>query len=113
MAKLTGIPILADNKNVVSITSVPAFKGYPPQFGSRLQKIKYETDMPSGWALPTDQPLQISLINDKMKSVSKCRFMIFIHGIRDIPKKVLGNNKKYTVQYNWLNHTGKHRISFK
>ncbi len=52
LAKLSGIQVAEDNKNVVSITSVPYFKGYPPQFGSRLQKVKYDTEMPDGWNLP-------------------------------------------------------------
>lgn len=46
MAKIIGIPVKQDNKNVVSITAVPAFKGQSPQFGSRFQKIKYDADMP-------------------------------------------------------------------
>lgn len=55
MARLLGNKIVSDNKNVVSITSVPAFKGQSPQFGSRLQKVKYDTDMPKGWALPKNK----------------------------------------------------------
>ena len=46
MAKLMGVSVKQDNKNVVSITAVPAFKGESPQFGSRFQKIKYDADMP-------------------------------------------------------------------
>jgi len=46
MAKTTGVPIKNDNKNIVSITAIPAFKGQSPQFGSRFQKVKYDTDMP-------------------------------------------------------------------
>jgi hypothetical protein len=49
---LTGTKISSDNKTAVSITSVPYFKGYPPQFGSRLQKVQYDTEMPEGWILP-------------------------------------------------------------
>jgi len=52
LAKLSGIQISEDNKNVVSITSVPHFKGHSPQFGSRLQKVKYDTEMPDDWILP-------------------------------------------------------------
>lgn len=40
---MSGIKISTDKKNSVSITSVPYFKGYSPQFGSRLQKVKYDT----------------------------------------------------------------------
>jgi len=43
MSKLIGVSLKGDNKNAVSITSVPAFKGQSPQFGSRLQKVKYDT----------------------------------------------------------------------
>ena len=52
MAKLTGIKIAADNKNAISITAVPYFKGYSAQFGTRLQKMKYDMEMPMGWELP-------------------------------------------------------------
>lgn len=54
LAYLTGIKLNSDNKNVVSITSVPYFIGHSPQFGTRLQKVKYEMDMPEGWELPKD-----------------------------------------------------------
>ena len=43
MAKVVGFSTKADNKNLMSITAVPSFKGYSPQFGSRFQKIKYDT----------------------------------------------------------------------
>lgn len=43
MANILGVEVSSDNKNAVSITSVPAFKGQSPQFGSRLQKVKYDT----------------------------------------------------------------------
>lgn len=46
MATITGVTMKNDNRNVVSITAVPAFKGQSPQFGSRFQKVKYDTDMP-------------------------------------------------------------------
>ncbi len=52
MATLVGVKIPVDNKNIVSITSVPTFKGQSPQFGSRLQKIKYDSNMPEDWKLP-------------------------------------------------------------
>jgi hypothetical protein len=55
MARLTGIKISTDNKNIVSITSVPTFKGHSPQFGSRLQKVKYDPNMPQDWGLPKNE----------------------------------------------------------
>lgn len=51
MAELTGIKLEADNRNVVSVTSLPCFKGYSPQFGSRMPKGKYDNEMPEGWSL--------------------------------------------------------------
>ncbi len=59
MAKLTGIKIAADNKNAISITAVPYFKGYSAQFGTRLQKMKYDMEMPMGWELPKERQLKI------------------------------------------------------
>ena len=55
LAKLTGVKIPTDNKNVISITSVPYFKGHSAEFGTRLQKTKYEAEMPEGWELPQDK----------------------------------------------------------
>jgi hypothetical protein len=52
MGKITGVTSKNDNKNAVSITSVPAFKGQSPQFGSRFPKVKYDADMPENWGLP-------------------------------------------------------------
>lgn len=46
MAVICGVGVKADNRNVVSITAIPAFKGESPQFGSRFSKVKYDTDMP-------------------------------------------------------------------
>lgn len=46
MAIMCGIDVKSDNRNVVSITAVPAFKGESPQFGSRFPKVKYDADMP-------------------------------------------------------------------
>lgn len=66
MAKLTGIKIPVDNKNAVSITSVPYFKGQSAQFGTRLQKMKYDMEMPVGWELPRAQQLKIELTNDNL-----------------------------------------------
>lgn len=56
---MTGIKIPADNKNAISITSVPYFKGQSAQFGTRLQKMKYDMEMPLGWELPKAQQLKI------------------------------------------------------
>ena len=55
LAELTGIRIPVDNKSTISITSVPYFKGHSAQFGTRLQKMKYEVEMPLGWELPREQ----------------------------------------------------------
>ena len=49
MAELLGIKIPIDNKSSISITSVPYFKGHNIQFGTRLQKMKYDSEMPEGW----------------------------------------------------------------
>lgn len=51
LAELTGVKVAKDDRNIVSITSIPAFKGYSPQFGSRLPKVTYDTDMPTDWGL--------------------------------------------------------------
>jgi hypothetical protein len=40
-ARMLGVVVPEDNKNNVSITGIPAFKGQSPQFGSRLQKNTY------------------------------------------------------------------------
>jgi hypothetical protein len=42
LAILTGTVLPADDKNAVSITSVPYFKGHSAQFGTRLQKLQYD-----------------------------------------------------------------------
>lgn len=63
LAKQTGIRIREDNKNVVSITAIPTFKGHSPKFGSRFQKVKYDTEMPKNWGLPKDQQIKIGLEN--------------------------------------------------
>jgi hypothetical protein len=42
MAKMTGVTLKKDSKNIVSITAIPAFKGHSPMFGSRFQKVKYD-----------------------------------------------------------------------
>ena len=46
LAELTGIKIPVYNKNIISITNVPYFKGLGAEFGMRMEKIKYDTDMP-------------------------------------------------------------------
>ncbi len=47
--------------HLVSITSVPTFKGHSPKFGSRFQKVKYDTEMPKNWGLPQDKQLTLGL----------------------------------------------------
>lgn len=42
MSKLTCPKAKNDDANMVSITSIPTFKGYSPKFGSRFQKVKYD-----------------------------------------------------------------------
>lgn len=61
MAKIVGAANNKDNRSVVSITAIPSFKGHSPQFGSRFQKIKYDTEMPNNWALPNDKQIMIGL----------------------------------------------------
>ena len=113
MAIATGVRVKEDNKNVVSITGIPTFKGHSPKFGSRFQKVKYDTDMPKDWGLPKDQQLRIGLQNSSTKSVYRSRFMIFIHGIRDIPLEFVENKKKYSMKYSFLNQSIKYRINLK
>ena len=103
LAVVTGVRVKEDNRNVVSITGIPTFKGHSPKFGSRFQKVKYDTDMPKNWGLPKDQQLKIGLQNSSTKTVHRSRFMIFIHGIRDIPFEFLENKKKYSIKYSFLN----------
>jgi hypothetical protein len=45
MNRKTGVTMRKDIHNAVSITALPAFKGQSPQFGSRFQKVKYDTEM--------------------------------------------------------------------
>jgi LMBR1 domain-containing protein 1 len=59
LARLTGVRIPADNKNAISITAVPYFRGEPAQFGTRLQRMKYESEMPAGWELPLERQLKV------------------------------------------------------
>lgn len=61
-ARLLGVAVPEDNKNIVSITGLPAFKGQSPQFGSRLQKNTYEQAMPNNWGLPVGDNLRFSLL---------------------------------------------------
>lgn len=105
MAKRIGVSVKTDNRNVVSITAVPAFKGQSPQFGSRFQKVKYDTDMPKDWGLPKDQQLSVGLENDASRTVNRCKMMVFIHGLRDIPIKFLTSNKEYSLRYELLDET--------
>ena len=34
-----------------------------------------------------------------IKLVNRCKFMIFIHGITDIPKQFINNGKKYSIRF--------------
>jgi len=52
LAELLGVKIPVDNKSNISITSVPYFLGHNIQFGTHLQKMKYDSEMPEGWSLP-------------------------------------------------------------
>lgn len=45
---------------------MPYFKGQSAQFGTRLQKMKYDMEMPVGWELPKAQQLKIELTNDNL-----------------------------------------------
>ena len=56
-------------------------------FGMRIEKMKYDKEMPQGWELPKQQ-LKVELTNDQA-SVQKYRIMVYIHGIRDIPASFL------------------------
>lgn len=49
---MTGVKVPADNRSAVSITSLPYFKGQSTEFGTRLQKMNYDIEMPLGWELP-------------------------------------------------------------
>jgi hypothetical protein len=84
-ARLLGVAVPEDNKNIVSITGLPAFKGQSPQFGSRLQKNTYEQAMPNNWGLPVGDNLQIQSSIGGKTSINKYRLMFLIHSVRDIP----------------------------
>lgn len=113
MAKKSGVAVKNDNRNAVSITAIPAFKGHSPQFGSRFQKVKYDTDMPNNWGLPTDYKISLGLENQKIKLINRCKFMIFVHGIRDIPKHFLNTNKNYSLKYSFLDQSIKYSLNLK
>lgn len=110
LAKKTGVNVKMDNRNVVSITAIPTFKGQPPQFGSRFEKVKYDKNMPKDWGLPKDQQISIGLENDNSKTVNKGRMMVFIHGLRDIPTRFLNNSKNYYLKYELLDQTVSYKI---
>ena len=99
LAELTGVKIPTDDKSSVSITSLPYFKGWAPMFGMRIEKMKYDKEMPQGWELPKQQ-LKVELTNDQA-SVQKYRIMVYIHGIRDIPASFLVQSK-YAIEYELL-----------
>ena len=65
LAELTGIKIPQDNKNSISITNVPYFKGQSAQFGMRIEKMKYDTEMQAGWQLPRQKQLKVELASNK------------------------------------------------
>ena len=67
--------------------------------------------MPKNWGLPKDIQLKIGLENSQAKLVNRCRFMIFVHGIRDIPEEFVKNGKKYSIGYEFLNQNVKYRVN--
>jgi hypothetical protein len=83
---MLGVIVPEDNKNNVSITGIPAFKGQSPQFGSRLQKNTYEQTMPNNWGLPVGGNLQIQNSIGGDNTTNKYRFMFLIHSVRYIPR---------------------------
>lgn len=96
-ARMLGISVSEDNKNLVSITALPAFKGHPPQFGSRLQKNTYEQTMPNNWGLPPGTNLQIQQNVRTNSTISKLRLMVLIHSFRDVPSEAIG--RSYSIEY--------------
>lgn len=112
LARLSGIKIPTDNRNAISITAVPYFKGQSAQFGTRLQKMKYDVEMPEGWQLPRDKQLKIELANDNL-NVEKYRLMVYVHGMRDIPVQFLDSPNKYSIQYELLGQKVRFPISFR
>jgi hypothetical protein len=67
----------------------------------RMEKMKYDLDMPQGWKLPQENHLKIELASDKLE-VEKYRIMVYIHGIRDIPATFVERNSKYHIEYDLL-----------
>jgi hypothetical protein len=89
---------------------VPYFKGQSAQFGMRIEKMKYDLDMPQGWELPREKQLKIELQSDSVE-VEKYRIMIYVHSIRDIPGAFVERDSKYHVEYQLLGQ--KVRINLK
>lgn len=69
--------------------------------------------MPDNWGLPSDQKISLGLENQKIKLINRCKFMIFVHGIRDIPKHFLDTNKNYSLKYSFLDQTVKYSLNLK
>ena len=107
-ARMLGINASETNK-IVSITSLPVFKGETPQFGSRLQKINYSQKMPENWGLPSGESIHIKNITSDRSSIGKFRMMVLIHSVRDIPVDLSGTD--YYLQYEMFNTTVKYRIN--
>ena len=96
---MTGVKVNKDDNKFVSITSIPTFKGHSPQYGSRFQKVKYDIDMPKNWNLIQNKQVKIGSHDMDVKLVNRCKFMIFIHGITDIPRQYIKNGKRYSIRY--------------
>lgn len=41
--------------------------------------------MPKNWGLPKDQQIVVGLEDSGSKMVNRCRIMLYVHGLRDIP----------------------------
>lgn len=111
MSNLVGVSTKSDNRNIVSITAIPSFKGYSPQFGSRFQKIKYDTEMPKNWELPKDQQIVVGLEDSGTKMVNRCRIMLYVHGLRDIPIHFRDNNEEFWIEYFFLGEKVRYKIN--
>lgn len=96
-ARMLGVAVPEDNKNNVSITGLPAFKGQPPKFGSRLQKNTYEQSMPNNWGMPVGENIHLQNSIGGGNTTNKYRLMFLIHSIRDIPKEAL--TRQYSLEY--------------
>jgi hypothetical protein len=68
--------------------------------------------MPTGWELPEDEEIKVEL-NTNKSVYKRCRFMIFLHGIRDIPTDVLDKECEYFIGYEFLGHVIKFRLNLR